>query len=210
MNSAAMNLAKVLSAPAVEVAPQLLGAHLRHRSAAGVVAVRITEVEAYSGDGTDPAAHTHRGLTARNAVMFGPPGRLYVYFSYGMHWCANVVCAPVGTGEAVLIRAGEVVEGIQLARSRRRAARRDVDLARGPARLTQALGMTGADNGADLLRPWSRLALTLAASTSQTAPVRVGPRVGITKAAELPWRFWLDGEPSVSSFRGAGPTTHRH
>ncbi len=199
----------LLSGSALEVAPRLLGALLEHRSFEGLVAVRITEVEAYSGDGTDPAAHTHRGLTARNEVMFGPPGRLYVYFSYGMHWCANVVCGPVGTGEAVLIRAGEVVEGIELARSRRPAARRDVDLARGPARLTQALGLTGAENGMSLLDRRSALSLIVAGRQSSVQP-QAGPRVGITKAVELPWRFWLDGEPSVSSFRGAGPTTHRH
>ncbi len=198
-----MNLAEVLSAPAVEVAPQLLGAHLRNRSAAGVVAVRITEVEAYSGDGTDPAAHTHRGMTARNAVMFGPAGTLYVYFSYGLHWCANVVCAPSGVGEAVLLRAGEVVAGLDLARSRRPAARRDVDLARGPARLTQALGITGAENGLDLLGSEDRLSMTMAACPSAESEIGSGPRVGITKAAELPWRFWLAGEPSVSRVRNA-------
>ncbi len=194
----------LLSGSALEVAPRLLGALLEHRSAEGLVAVRITEVEAYSGDGTDPAAHTHRGLTARNEMMFGPPGRLYVYFSYGMHWCANVVCAPVGTGEAVLIRAGEVVEGIELARSRRPAARRDIDLARGPARLTQALGITGADNGAGLLDPRASSYLSLAAQRPPGSQVRRGPRVGITKAAALPWRFWLDGDPSVSRTRQVG------
>lgn len=194
----------MLSGPAVEVAPRLLGALLRREDALGVVAIRVTEVEAYSGDGTDPAAHTHRGPTARNEVMFGPPGTLYVYFSYGMHWCANVVCAPAGRGEAALIRAGEVVEGIELARGRRPAARRDVDLARGPARLTQALGITGADNGADLFDQRSTLSLSLPAARSSSLGswlgprIRSGRRVGITKAADLPWRFWLDGEPTVS------------
>ncbi|MDQ3715689.1 MAG: DNA-3-methyladenine glycosylase, partial [Actinomycetota bacterium] len=156
---------------------------------------------AYSGNGTDPAAHTHRGPTPRNAVMFGPAGSLYVYFSYGMHWCANVVCGPSGAGEAVLLRAGQVVEGIELARNRRPAARRDLDLARGPARLTQALGITGADNGEPLLDPESTLFLAIAPHAVSPAMVRSGPRVGISKAADLPWRFWFDGEPTVSPRR---------
>jgi len=193
----AVDLAWVLAGPALAAAPHLLGAVLERRSADGLVAVRITEVEAYSGDGTDPAAHTHRGLTRRNEVMFGPAGSLYVYFSYGMHWCANVVCAPSGSGEAVLLRAGQVVEGLALARTRRPAARRDVDLARGPARLTRALGITGTDNGARLFQEGSELRLSPAASRPETATV-AGPRVGITKAAHLPWRFWIDGEPTVS------------
>jgi len=196
-----VNLAELLSDRALTAAPQLLGALLRHQSAQGVVAVRITEVEAYSGDGTDPAAHTHRGPTPRNEVMFGPPGTLYVYFSYGRHWCANVVCAPPGMGEAVLLRAGEVVEGIGLARLRRTAARRAVDLARGPARLTQALGITGTANGAPLLEPGSTLSLSIEAGLPPGSQVRRGPRIGITKAAALPWRFWLVGEPSVSRCR---------
>jgi len=191
-------LAEVVSGSALDAAPQLLGARLRHRTTQGTVAVRITEVEAYSGDGTDAAAHTHRGLTPRNQVMFGPAGTLYVYFSYGMHWCANVVCGPPGAGEAVLIRAGEVVQGLETARVRRPAVRRDVDLARGPARLTQALGITGADNGTDLIRAGSAVSLTLAEPPPPASDVRTGPRVGISKAADLPWRFWLDGEPTVS------------
>lgn len=195
-----MDLAELVSGQALHVAPSLLGGLLRHQSADGCVAVRITEVEAYSGDGNDPAAHTHRGPTARNQVMFGPPGTLYVYFSYGMHWCANVVCAPPGAGEAVLLRAGQVVEGVELARGRRPAARRDIDLARGPARLTQALGITGAENGTDLLDPGSGLTLTLT-DADPTLPIMAGPRVGITKAADLPWRFWLADEPTLSHRR---------
>ncbi len=193
-----MDLADALSDRALSAAPRLLGALLRRQSTEGAVTVRITEVEAYSGDGSDPAAHTHRGHTSRNQVMFGPSGTLYVYFSYGMHWCANVVCAPPGAGEAVLLRAGQVVEGIQLARGRRPAARRDDDLARGPARLTQALGITGVDNGESLLGPGSGLSLRLGDPPTPAAQVRAGPRVGITKAADLPWRFWVDGDPTVS------------
>jgi DNA-3-methyladenine glycosylase len=197
-----VELAEALSDRASSAAPGLLAALLRRESAEGAVTVRITEVEAYSGDGSDPAAHTHRGPTSRNQVMFGPPGTLYVYFSYGMHWCANVVCAPLGDGEAVLLRAGQVVEGIELARGRRPAARRDVELASGPARLTQALGITGVDNGVSLLDNRSGLSLSRAAEALPSSCIRTGPRVGITKAATLPWRFWLDGDPTVSRFRG--------
>ena len=196
-----VDLAELLSRRALDVAPQLLGVVFAHRSPEGVVAVRITEVEAYSGDGSDPAAHTHRGPTPRNKVMFGPPGTLYVYFSYGMHWCANVVCSPHGSGEAVLLRAGEVVDGIEVARRRRPAARRDVDLARGPARLTRALAITGADNGRNLLDPRCTMHLSPRAPVLEKSQVRTGPRVGISKAVDLPWRFWLDVEPTVSESR---------
>ena len=137
-------LRDVLSGPVLEVAPRLLGAVLRH----GDVAVRLTEVEAYDGP-ADPGSHAYRGRTPRNAVMFGPPGFLYVYFTYGMHHCCNVVTGPEGTPSAVLLRAGEVVAGVEVARSRRPRST-DRDLARGPARLCQALGIDLADNGADL------------------------------------------------------------
>ena len=131
---------------ALEVAPHLLGARLT----ANGVTVRLTEVEAYGGVAQDPGAHSFRGMTRRNATMFGPPGHIYVYFTYGMHWCANVVCSPEGESSAVLLRAGEVIDGIDLARSRRVNARNDAELARGPARLTTALALTGADDGAPL------------------------------------------------------------
>ena len=124
-----------LAAPVEQVAPELLGAVLRH----GEVAVRLTEVEAYDG-ANDPASHAFRGRTPRNAVMFGPPGHLYVYFSYGMHWAANIICGPDGVASGVLLRAGEVIDGVEVARSRRGRAT-DRDLARGPGRLTQALGI---------------------------------------------------------------------
>jgi len=186
-----------LSRPAVQVAPELLGSTLRVVSPEGAVSVRLTEVEAYEGV-RDPASHAGRGPTPRSALMFGPPGVLYVYFSYGMHWCANVVCQPAGTAGAVLLRAGDVVEGEQLARARRPAARSARDLARGPARLTAALGLTGADNGAGLLDPEGRVHLRRGRFL---AGVRSGPRVGISAAAERPWRFWVDGAPSVSAFR---------
>nr|WP_245900356.1 DNA-3-methyladenine glycosylase [Geodermatophilus normandii] len=169
----------------------------------GTVAVRLTEVEAYSGEGEDPASHAHRGPTPRTAVMFGPPGRLYVYFSYGVHWCANVVVGPAGRASAVLLRAGEVVVGEDLAAARRRSARVARDLARGPARLTAALGIGPDDGGADVLDPSSSVRLH---AGEPPAAVSAGPRVGISRATELPWRFWETGAASVSAFRpGGGP-----
>ncbi len=163
-------------------------------------------MEAYSGDGTDPAAHSHRGPTPRAAIMFGPPGRLYVYFSYGVHWCANVVVGPEGVGSAVLLRAGEVVVGEPLAEARRPSAKVARDLARGPARLTQALAIGPDDGGADVLDPSSPVRLH---AGEPPTGVSAGPRVGITKAAELPWRFWETGAPSVSAFRPGGKPRRR-
>ncbi len=172
----------------------------------GTVAVRLTEVEAYSGEGEDPASHAHRGPTPRAAIMFGPPGRLYVYFSYGVHWCANVVVGPPGRGSAVLLRAGEVVVGESLAAVRRPSAKVARDLARGPARLTQALAIGPDDGGADVLDPSSTVRL----HAGEPPPaVSAGPRVGITKAAELPWRFWETGAVSVSAFRPGGTSRRR-
>jgi DNA-3-methyladenine glycosylase len=165
------------------------------------VAVRLTEVEAYSGRGEDPAAHSHRGPTPRAAVMFGPPGRLYVYFSYGVHWCANVVVGPEGVGSAVLLRAGDVVVGEDVAARRRPAAKATRDLARGPARLTQALAIGPADKEADLLSPASSVRLH---SGEPPSSVSAGPRVGISVATDLPWRFWETGAASVSAFRPGG------
>jgi DNA-3-methyladenine glycosylase len=173
----------------------LLGATLRH----GDVAVRLTEVEAYDGP-RDPGSHAYRGRTPRNAVMFGPPGHLYVYFTYGMHFCCNVVCGPEGTPSAVLLRAGEVVDGLDHARERRLTARAERDLARGPANLCQALGIGAAENGHELSRP----PLTLSPAGAPTV-VRTGPRVGLRLAADRPWRFWLPDEPSVSTYRPAAP-----
>ena len=132
------------------MAPALLGARFVSAIGGTRVAVRLTEVEAYMGE-ADPGSHAYRGPTPRTRIMFGPAGFLYVYFSYGMHWCANVVCGPPGAASAVLLRAGEVVEGVDAARARRPAARREADLARGPARLTSALGVDGGCDGADLV-----------------------------------------------------------
>lgn len=180
-----------LSGPVQEVAPTLLGAVLRH----GEVAVRLTEVEAYDGAG-DPASHAYRGRTDRTAVMFGPPGNLYVYLSYGMHWAANVICGPDGMAAGALLRAGEVVEGVEVARSRRGRAN-DRDLARGPGRLTQALGVTAEQKGAYLLDGGTvRLERGEAPET-----IEVGPRVGVSAAADRPWRFWVAGSRFVSDYK---------
>jgi DNA-3-methyladenine glycosylase len=178
-----------LTDSADQVAPRLLGAHLTH---AGVT-VRLTEVEAYDG-GNDPASHAYRGRTTRNAVMFGPPGFLYVYFSYGMHWCANVVCGQDGRASAVLLRAGEVVAGEELAQERRGERVPFRSLARGPACLTQALGIDREQDGLDL-----RDHLDIA--DDPAAEVVRGPRVGISVAHDVPWRFWLRGEPTVSAYK---------
>ena len=193
----------ILDGDVVDVAPSLLGAVLH----ADDVAVRLTEVEAYAGEG-DPGSHAFRGRTPRTEVMFGPAGRAYVYFTYGMHWCMNVVCGPDGVASAVLLRAGEVVEGIDVARARRPASR-DRDLARGPARLTKALGIDSRYGGVDLLDPASPLRLTHGQPVDP-ASVRTGPRVGVGGAgAATPWRFWLDGEPTVSVYRPAVPRRRR-
>jgi DNA-3-methyladenine glycosylase len=195
-----------LLGPADVVAPALLGCWVVTDRPEGRVALRLTEVEAYSGEGQDPASHAHRGPTPRAEIMFGPPGRLYVYFSYGVHWCANVVIGPVGRGSAVLMRAGEVVVGEELARSRRPAARVARDLARGPARLTQALAIGPDDKGADLLDPASSVRLHRGPAP---AVVSAGPRVGISVGTDLPWRFWDAGAPSVSVFRPGGKPRRR-
>ena len=179
--------------PVLEVAPDLLGVVLRHDG----VAVRLTEVEAYDG-ANDPGSHAYRGRTPRNGTMFGPPGHLYVYFSYGIHWCANVVCGPEGTASAVLLRAGEVVEGGRLAQRRRGQRVAERDLARGPARLTQALGLDRAHDGTDLFDGAIRLTRGDRPQTTRT-----GPRVGLREAADRPWRFWVEGDRHVSDYRPA-------
>ncbi|MGY1745939.1 DNA-3-methyladenine glycosylase [Blastococcus sp. SYSU D00695] len=195
-----------LLGPVDDVAPALLGCWVVTDRPEGTVALRLTEVEAYSGEGADPASHAHRGPTPRAAIMFGPPGRLYVYFSYGVHWCANVVVGPEGRGSAVLLRAGEVVAGEPLAQARRPAARAARDLARGPARLTQALGIGPDDRGADLLDPASPVRLH---AGGPPAAVATGPRVGISVATELPWRFWDPASDTVSAFRPGGRRARR-
>lgn len=189
----------ILDGPVEEVAPALLGCLL---DAHGVT-VRLTEVEAYAGEGRDPASHAHRGRTPRSEIMFGHPGRLYVYFSYGMHWCANVVCGTDGVAAAVLLRAGEVVRGAEVAQERRPACRRPSDLARGPARLATCLGLDAGTDGVDLCAPESPVRLERVA-TRRRPGIVAGPRVGIATAVDRPWRFWLPGEPSVSAYKPGG------
>jgi DNA-3-methyladenine glycosylase len=222
----------------VPVAPDLLGCVLEHQTEAGLVAVELTEVEAYAG-ASDPASHSYRGKTARNAVMFGPPGHAYVYFTYGMHFCVNVVCAGNGSASAVLFRAGRIVAGEDLARARRTRGTATIsfrDLARGPARLCQALDIDRSLDGTDLCVPDSplRMRWPQARTTDRSAAVLArgddpadlsahggvhppvpprpprqkilsGPRVGVSQAAERPWRFWIEGDPTVSVYRPATP-----
>jgi DNA-3-methyladenine glycosylase len=192
-----------LARPALTLAPLLLGAVVRSQVGGAEVAIRLTEVEAYEG-GRDPASHAFAGRTARNAVMFGPAGHLYCYFTYGMHWCANIVCGQDGTASAVLLRAGDVVVGAEYARQRRPAARRDAELARGPARLASSLGLGAAQNGVDLCSPDADVQL-IDLPGRRRAGVVAGPRIGISRAADLPWRFWLDGRPSVSPYKAYRP-----
>jgi DNA-3-methyladenine glycosylase len=259
---------------AVEVAPALLGCVIEHETADGLVAVMLTETEAYTG-GSDPASHAYRGKTARNAVMFGRPGHAYVYFTYGMHFCVNLVCLPEGTASAVLLRAGRVIAGSGLAAARRaswrapangagrpragpggderggqglatqpetgehgagqqgagargpsarggsaggasaRGAGNERDLARGPARLCQALAITRGLDGADVCDPASPLRVRPAQwdrppAAAATPPViRQGPRVGVSAASDRPWRFWLEGDPTVSAYRPHTPRIRR-
>ncbi|HXZ83317.1 MAG TPA: DNA-3-methyladenine glycosylase [Acidimicrobiales bacterium] len=177
------------------VAPELLNAVLVGRGAAG----RIVEVEAYAG-AFDAASHAFRGQTARNATMFGPPGHLYVYFTYGMHHCGNVVCGEAGVPGAVLLRALAPLEGLELMR-RRRGGAPDRELCSGPAKICQALGIEGADDGADLVTGAGGLALVDDGTAAPRGPW-CGPRVGLSarvgEAAVLPWRFAVAGDPNVS------------
>lgn len=187
-----------LAADPLTVARRLLGCVLT----ANEVAARIIEVEAYLGV-DDPASHSYRGRTERNAIMWGPAGHLYVYFVYGMHYCANVVAEADGVAGAVLLRAGEIVDGRSLAYARRPSARTDADLGRGPARLATALDLTRADNGLDLVAPDSPVRL-LTGKTVPDQDIRTGPRVGIAVAEDLPWRFWVADSPAVSAYRRGG------
>ena len=191
---------------ALEVAPNVLGATLELQSPEGSVALRITEVEAYHGVGVpglhDAASHARTRRTERNAAMFGPPGRTYVYFTYGMHHALNLVCSPEGTPSAILLRAAEVVAGVDLARARRQERRRstaavpDHVLASGPGNLATALGLSrAAHDGLDLFAP----PFAFSART-EACRIERGPRVGVVGSAAAPWRFWTP-DPTVSRFR---------
>jgi DNA-3-methyladenine glycosylase len=211
--------------PSTDVAPDLLGCVLWHDSPAGLVAARLVEVEAYRGP-LDPASHSFRGQTARNAVMFGPPGHAYVYFTYGMHYAVNLVCLPAGQPEAVLIRAGAVIEGAELAGRRRyglpdadgsaapgrgpSGRQRERDLARGPGRLCQALGIDRSADGADACAPGGPVGISPPRAFSQPGvaartAIQTGPRVGISKAVDRPWRFWLADDGHVSAYKSLRP-----
>lgn len=187
-----------LAVDPIDAAKLLLGCVLE----AGEVRVRLVEVEAYRGT-DDPASHCYRGRTPRNDVMWGPAGHLYVYFVYGMHFCANVVSLTEGVAGAVLLRAGEVISGLDVARSRRPASRSDAELAKGPARLTSVLGLTRDDNGIDLTDPASPVRL-LAGDPVPPSSILAGPRVGVAVAMDVPWRYWVDGSRAVSGYRRGG------
>jgi DNA-3-methyladenine glycosylase len=174
------------------VAPELLGKVLRR----GPLSARIVEVEAYCGS-EDPGSHAYRGPTPRNATMFGPAGGLYVYFTYGMHWCANAVCGDEGEGVAVLLRAAEPLTGLDVMRERRPAARTDRDLCRGPARLCQAFGLDRSHDGADL--PTADRGVTIVDDgTLPPAAPTVTTRIGLTAGADRPWRWCVPGHPHLS------------
>jgi DNA-3-methyladenine glycosylase len=199
----------------LDVAPALLGCTITR----GPVTVRLTEVEAYAGYLADPGSHAYRGRTPRTKPMFGPAGFTYVYFTYGMHWCLNLVTGPVGAASAVLVRAGEVVGGHDVAATRRPGVA-PRDWCRGPARLAATLGLSGVDSGRDFCTPplvpddrRSDLVVRSAVTPTDPARRRTGPRVGVAGAGgdvtAYPWRFWLDGEPTVSVYRPAKPRVRR-
>lgn len=196
--------------PVLEVAPDLLGRHLVRTSTEGRIVLRITEVEAYAGE-ADPGSHAFRGRTRRNASMFGPPGHAYVYFIYGMWFSLNLVCGPEGHAGGVLLRAGEVLTGEEHARRRRPKARKDAELAKGPARLATALDVDKALNGIDLCAPDEGAPLrVLAGDPVAGERVRSGPRTGVGGAGALhPWRYWADGDPTVSPYRPHQPRQRR-
>ncbi|MEX0174112.1 DNA-3-methyladenine glycosylase [Streptomyces sp. LMG1-1-1.1] len=191
--------------PVLDVAPDLLGRTLVRNTEEGRMELRLTEVEAYAG-AIDPGSHAFRGRTARNAVMFGPPGHAYVYFTYGMWHCLNLVCGPEGQASGVLLRAGELLRGADQARPRRRSARSDHELAKGPARLATALDVALSLNGTDVCAgPQAPLAL-LTGTPPPRDRVRTGPRTGVGgDGAPHPWRFWLTDDPTVSPYRPHTP-----
>jgi DNA-3-methyladenine glycosylase len=196
--------------PVLEVAPELLGRHLIRTGPEGRIALRITEVEAYAGE-ADPGSHAYRGRTQRNASMFGPPGHAYVYFIYGMWFSLNLVCGPEGHASGVLLRAGAVLSGAEQARQRRPKARRDIELAKGPARLATALAVDRTLNGTDLCDTDESAPLrVLAGEPVPIHDVRSGPRTGVGGAGAVhPWRYWIDNDPTVSPYRAHQPRKRR-
>ncbi|MFD8423967.1 DNA-3-methyladenine glycosylase [Streptomyces sp. NPDC059466] len=191
--------------PVLEVAPDLLGRVLVRTTPDGPIELRLTEVEAYDGP-DDPGSHAYRGRTARNGVMFGPPGHVYVYFTYGMWFCMNLVCGPEGRPSGVLLRGGEVVEGAELARKRRLSARNDKELAKGPARLATALGVDRSLDGADACAPEGGPLTLLTGAVVSSDQVRNGPRTGVAGDGGVhPWRFWVANDPTVSPYRAHTP-----
>ena len=195
--------------PVLDVAPDLLGRILVRTTPDGPIALRLTEVEAYDGQ-NDPGSHAYRGRTPRNAVMFGPPGHVYVYFTYGMWHCMNLVCGPEGKAGAVLLRAGEIIEGAELARTRRLSARNDKELAKGPARLATALGVDRALNGTDACTTDDTPLRMLTGTSVPSGQVRNGPRTGVSgEGAVHPWRFWVADDPTVSPYRAHVPRRRR-
>ena len=204
-----------LSVSPLVVAPQLLGATVLVND----VSVRITEVEAYLG-AADPASHAFKGETPRNATMFRAAGSVYVYFTYGMHYCMNIVCWPEGRAGGCLLRAGEVIDGEDLARERRPGVVRSRDLARGPANLTRSLAMSREWNGAplfvdgELLSDKDGKGIVVGDTPESVPPVQTGPRVGVSGIGGdgqlYPWRFWIPGDPTVSAYKKGGGSRTRH
>ncbi|MET7379656.1 DNA-3-methyladenine glycosylase [Streptomyces sp. NPDC005526] len=198
--------------PVLEVAPDLLGRVLVRTTPDGPIALRLTEVEAYDGP-NDPGSHAYRGRTPRNEVMFGPPGHVYVYFTYGMWHCMNLVCGPEGRAAAVLLRAGEIVEGAELARPRRPAARNDRELAKGPARLASALGVDRTLDGTDACTAGDTPLRIATGSPVPSTRIRSGPRTGVSgdggNGEIHPWRFWVADDPTVSPYRAHAPRRRR-
>ncbi|MFF7445317.1 MULTISPECIES: DNA-3-methyladenine glycosylase [unclassified Streptomyces] len=191
--------------PVLDVAPDLLGRILVRTTPDGPIVLRLTEVEAYDGR-HDPGSHAYRGRTARNSVMFGPPGHVYVYFTYGMWHCMNLVCGPDGTASAVLLRAGEIVEGAELARKRRLSARNDKELAKGPARLATALDVARSLDGTDACASEDSPLRVLAGTPVASDQVLNGPRTGVSGEGGVhPWRFWIANDPTVSPYRAHTP-----
>ncbi|MFD8263883.1 DNA-3-methyladenine glycosylase [Streptomyces griseoluteus] len=191
--------------PVLEVAPGLLGRLVVRTTPDGPIALRLTEVEAYDGP-NDPGSHAYRGRTPRNDVMFGPPGHVYVYFTYGMWHCMNLVCGPEGTASGVLLRAGEIVEGAELTRKRRLSARNDKELAKGPARLATALDVDRSLDGTDACTTGDTPIRVLTGTPVPPDQVRSGPRTGVAGDGGVhPWRFWAADDPTVSPYRAHVP-----